>query len=73
LPVQIVPGSITMRREALHGRIDAINLILAQDVAQSFGEIYTQLEMLTGPARQSDGRNLVLTMFCLSLENIMDA
>jgi hypothetical protein len=44
LPVQIVPASSIMRREARRGRIDSISLTLTQEAAQSFLGVYTQLE-----------------------------
>jgi hypothetical protein len=44
LPVQIVPASSTMRREARRGRIDTISLTLTQEAGQSFRGVYTQLE-----------------------------
>jgi hypothetical protein len=44
LPVQIVPASTTMRREARRGRIDTIGLTLTREATQSFRGVYAELE-----------------------------
>jgi hypothetical protein len=44
LPVQIVPASSTMRREARRGRIDTISLTLTEEAGQSFRGVYSKLE-----------------------------